>query len=192
MTPVGNPPHDAKIVFLIGLRGSGKSTVGRELAARLDLRWFDSDDEIERETGRSVASIFALQGEPAFREIEMRCIKKLIESIGAEKRTDSWSAVVSLGGGAVLPAETRSLMARSGLTIWLDGDATELVRRLQNDPAPHRPPLTDLEPGDEVRRLKEERFPVYSECADFRVDTTSLPTSRVVESIVNWLAGTDR
>lgn len=191
MRPADNPPHPANCVFLIGLRGSGKSAVGRELGVRLGCPWYDSDREIERETGRSIESIFADQGEPAFRDFEAQCIRRLIAGIVAEGHSGIPAAVISLGGGAVLASETRDLISRSGRTIWLDAEAPELVRRLENDPASHRPSLTGLTLADEVGQLRRERIPVYSGCADFRVDTTALPVSQVAEKIANWLAGAD-
>src|SRR5437868_15290814 len=108
-------------VYLCGLMGSGKSTVGPLLAARLGASFCDLDAEIERAAGRTVAEVFAAEGEPAFRAREARALYALIERAGG--------AVIALGGGALGRPENRELVLATGRLIWLDAPTKELVRR---------------------------------------------------------------
>ena len=116
---------------LIGYRGTGKSTVGRILADRLDRPFLDADLEIEARAGRSIASIFAEWGEPAFRDWEERTLVELTATYP--------DAILATGGGAVLRASNRELLARFGFVVWLRAEPAELARRLEADQAqrPH-------------------------------------------------------
>ncbi len=174
------------IIFLIGYRGSGKSTIGPLLASRLGCSFRDSDTEIEKRSGRSIAEIFSSDGEASFREIERVIIAALIEELR------DGPAVVSLGGGAVLDERTRGIMRQSGRTIWLDADAKVLVARLENDPGPHRPPLSELGLVAEVRSMLDKRCPIYAECADLRINVESLQPEMIVEEIVRWISSADK
>lgn len=169
-----------KHIYLVGYRGSGKSTVARLLAAKTELDWIDTDDVIEAESGCSIAEIFSHDGEPAFRELETKAIQRLC----AEH-----ARVIALGGGAVLSKENRRLMRESGRVVWLDAAADVLIARISDDATSRtrRPSLTDQPMDDEVRQLIANREPLYRDASDFRIDTTSLTTDAVVNLISEWL-----
>ncbi len=174
------------IIFLIGFRGSGKSTIGKRLADWLQSPWIDSDDEVERRAGCAIAEIFATQGEEAFRDLERQVIEELL----AARRTDREMVVISLGGGAVLDERTRRLISEQGRCVWLRASPEVLAARTVGDAS--RPPLTQLTRDEEIRELLARREPVYAECADCEIDTTTLPPDQAVERIADWLAGADK
>lgn len=167
-------------VFLIGYRGCGKSTVGRLLAARLGWESIDSDDVVEAEAGRSIAAIFADEGEPAFRDLEERVVAEL----AARART-----VVSLGGGAVLRGSTRQGLSAAGPVIWLTAPAGVLAARIAGDAASgdRRPSLTGLSGLAEVERVLAEREPIYRECANVAVEAGERSPEAIVEEVAAWL-----
>lgn len=156
-------------VFLIGYRGSGKSTVGRRLADRLWQTFLDSDDLVVRAAGRSIKEIFAAEGEAGFRDRESAVVREL--AMLSEH-------VVALGGGAVLRAANRTALRDGGhKVIYLKCDAAELHRRIQADPqtAASRPALTGLGGGlAEVEKLLAEREPIYRSCMTAELDVTNL------------------
>lgn len=162
------------IVYLVGMPGSGKSTVGRELAGRLGVPFIDLDDEIQRETGRSVAEIFADEGEPAFRALEATALTKAA--------TED-PAVVACGGGVVLEPANRVTLRATGDTIFLDVPIEILHERVR--PAEDRP-LIHAE-GD-LERLLAEREPLYREFAARVVDGSGTPTevARAIEESLRW------
>ncbi len=177
------------ILFLIGYRGSGKSTLGRLLATRLGGVWLDSDQEIERAEGRDIAEILDTDKEAVFRVIERRVISRLIDEATRSGNSDhAGPTVISLGGGSVINPDTRRLMRARGKCIWLRADAQELFRRLELAP---RPALTDLPPDEEIIQLLERRNPVYADCADYEIDTGSLTPDQAVDQIAQWLSQDD-
>ena len=185
------------ILYLIGFRGVGKSSVGRELARRLPCPFVDTDREIERQAGLTIAEIFAEQGEPAFRDIEAAVVSALTEQNrrdgGAVSGDGDCPLVCALGGGAVLREATRRLIRRHGMAIWLKADATTLASRLREDSnsPSQRPPLTELDPDAEIRALVQQREPVYAECADYTVDSSELTLEEVVQRILQWYRDAD-
>ncbi|MBG6080771.1 shikimate kinase [Rubrivivax gelatinosus] len=149
------------IVSLVGMPGSGKSTVGRHLARQLGLRFVDSDAEIERQLGTSIRDYFAAHGEDAFRDLEQRTIDELTRQPGC---------VLATGGGAVLrPANREALHARSQV-FYLRSTPEELFRRLRHDTT--RPLLQVGDPQRRLRELFRDRDPLYRRCAHFVVETT--------------------
>lgn len=167
----------AQNIILIGLRGSGKSSVGRALAACLGWQFIDTDERIEAQTGRTIAEIFTRDGEPKFRALETAVIQDVAR--GARQ-------VLSVGGGAVLDPENCASLRAAGVCVWLTAPAEELHRRTQADPgtATRRPALTDATGVDEVRRLLAARQPLYAALADHVVSTEELPLERVVETVL--------
>jgi len=167
------------VIFLTGFMGSGKSTVGCELARRLGRPFIDLDCLIEEREGRSISRIFAESGEKAFREAERRALSAL----PLEQRP-----VVATGGGVVLSRENREVMSRTGVRVWLKCPLAELVRRLETsaDERGGRPLWT----GDpeELGRLLEQRTPAYAEAADLVVDAAAAP-GETVTVIAAWLEG---
>jgi shikimate kinase len=156
-------------VFLIGYRGSGKSTVGRRLADRLWQTFLDSDDLVVKQAGTSIREIFDAEGEAGFRNRESIVVREL--AMLADH-------VVALGGGAVLREENRAAIRDGGhKVIYLRCDPQELHKRIHADPqtAATRPALTSLGGGiDEIRRLLAEREPIYRACMTAELDVTSL------------------
>lgn len=149
-------------VVLVGLMGSGKTTVGRRLAARLDRDFIDADAALVEITERTIAEIFATDGEAAFRAIEADVLEGLLEH--------HTPAVIASGGGVVLSDESRRRLADPAMTVvWLDASPAFLASRVAQ--REHRPLLAGSEPaGDVLGRLHAERAPLYAEVADIVVD----------------------
>lgn len=161
------------ILALVGMPGSGKSTVGRQLARRLGLPFFDSDHVIEQRLGCSIREFFAREGEAAFRDVEERVIAELARGP---------DAVVATGGGAVLREANRKALREGGRVIYLRSSPEELHRRLRHDT--QRPLLQVADPLGRLRSLYAERDPLYREAAHFNIETgrPSVPT------LVNMIA----
>jgi shikimate kinase len=160
------------IVYLVGMPGSGKSTVGAELAGRLGVPFVDLDTEIERDDGRGVAAIFAAEGEEGFRAREA----KTLLAASAED-----PAVVACGGGVVLEPANRITLRNTGTCVFLDVPIAILAERVQ--PNEDRPLIRG--PGD-LERLLEAREPLYREFAAHVVDATGDP-GEVADAIVEEL-----
>src|SRR5579871_3654863 len=126
---------DDQPIFLIGPRGSGKSTVARELARQLGWSWLDADDEVEKRSGQSIRALFATEGEAGFRDRESAV---LVELCRLQRH------VIATGGGIVLREDNRQRMRAAGRIVWLTADVETLWQRLQGDPttAERRPMLT--------------------------------------------------
>lgn len=173
--PIPASIRDRSIV-LVGLMGSGKSTVGRRLAQRLGMRFADADDEIERAAGMTISDIFARFGEAHFRDGERRVIARLL---GGKPM------VLATGGGAFINAETRALILRDSLCVWLDADIPTLVERVGR--RSHRPLLKDRDPGEVLHELAAVRNPIYAE-AHLRVSSASTPHDHTVRAILEALS----
>lgn len=163
-------------VVLVGLMGSGKSTIGRRLAQRLGMRFADADDEIERAAGMTISEIFARFGEAHFRDGERRVISRLLAGR---------PMVLATGGGAFINEETRALILQDSLCIWLDADIPTLVERVGR--RSHRPLLKNRDPGEVLRELAAVRNPIYAE-AHLRVSSASTPHDHTVRAILEALA----
>lgn len=164
-------------IFLIGMMGAGKSTVGVRLARRLDRAFIDVDRELEGRLGVDIPTVFDLEGEDGFRRREAQLIDEL---------TGRADLVLATGGGAVLlPANRQALSAR-GLVIYLRATPTDLWQRLRRDK--HRPLLKADNPRQRVFDLVEQRDPLYREIADHVVSTGRQPVEAAVESIIQWLS----
>ncbi len=170
-------PFLQRTIALVGLMGAGKSTVGRRLAEALGRDFYDSDDEIEKAAGLSVADIFRLHGEPEFRRGEKRVLARLL---------DQPPHVLATGGGAYLDAGTRALMRDKAVTVWLNADLETLWERVSR--RSHRPLLKQADARGVLARLHEERAPVYSE-ADIMVDSVKGPHSQTVTRILEAVRG---
>jgi len=153
------------IITLIGYRGCGKSSLAPLLAEPRSWNWLDADQEIEHRAGRSIAEIFATDGEAGFRELETDLLRDLY-------RLDQM--VIATGGGAILNPDTRRRMRENGPVLWLQADASVLLERIQGDPstASNRPALTNLPAQDEVERVLADRAPLYGEASHIQLDTT--------------------
>ncbi|TCJ95115.1 shikimate kinase [Nocardia alba] len=162
-------------VVLVGLPGSGKSTIGRKLARELGVELYDTDAGIEAETGRTIPDIFATDGEAEFRRIEEAVVRSAVLEHGG---------VVSLGGGSVLSARTRDLL-RDALVVYLEISVSEGVRR--TGASSTRPLLNGVDPAAKYRDLMRERRPLYREIASVRVRTDGRSPGRVVRMILTKL-----
>lgn len=163
-------------IFLVGLMGAGKTTVGKQLAKSLEKSFYDSDHEIERRTGVNIPLIFELEGEAGFRKREAQAIAELAEL---------QDIVVATGGGAVLLPENRQILASHGTVIYLRASVDELCHRTRNDR--NRPLLQTENPRDRLQTLYTQRDPLYLEIADLVVDTGGQPVSAIVSQIEHHL-----
>jgi shikimate kinase len=146
-------------ICLVGLPGSGKSTVGRQLARRLNLPFTDTDHVIEQRTGCSISSFFEREGEAAFRDIEESVIADLCNKKG----------VIATGGGAVLRPTNRQRMRESAHVVYLRATPEDVYRRIRHDKK--RPLLQVADPLAQLRTLFEQRDPLYRETAHFVIET---------------------
>ncbi|MCO6455437.1 MAG: shikimate kinase [Pirellulaceae bacterium] len=167
-------------VYLIGYRGSGKSSLARRLGERLQWSWRDADELLEAEAGKSIARIFAEQGEGAFRDLESQVIARLA---GTDR------CVVALGGGAVLRDENCRAI-QPGIVVWLRASVDTLAERISQDPttAERRPNLTSGGGRQEIQRLLDLRTPRYQAVADFAVTTDGKPLENIADEVLDGLA----
>ena len=160
----------------MGLPGSGKSTVGRQLARRLQLPFFDSDHVIERQLGCSIREYFEREGETCFRDVEESVIDQL---------TQNPPCVLSTGGGVVLRAANRQQLRQRGQVVYLNSSPDELFRRLRHDV--NRPLLQVADPLGRLRELHAQRDPLYRETAHFIIETGRPSVSTLTNMIVMQL-----
>lgn len=172
-------------LFLIGYRGSGKTTIAPLVAKQLGKSVFDSDERVESEAGISIAEIFAQFGEPEFRQRETAAIKELCS------KND---LVVSLGGGAPIFPNNQQLISKSGKTVYLSGSLDVLWGRIAGDQKTdgQRPSLTDLDGRAEVEHLLTQRAPIYEACADYTIDVDTLSPEEIADVIVKWFRSDDK
>jgi shikimate kinase len=170
----------AMTISLIGYRGTGKTTIAPLLAARSGCVAVDADAELERNAGRAIAEIFATGGEPEFRRLERETIIELLQ------RDD---IVLSVGGGAILNADTRRDLKAAGPVIWLKATPVTIATRIAADPvtAARRPNLTAAGGIDEIRQLLAVREPLYRETASLEVETAGRPAEEIVSEITAYL-----
>ncbi len=179
------PVHDPipENIFLVGLMGAGKTSVGKLLARRLGKEFYDCDQEIERATGVKIPVIFEIEGEAGFRAREA---KMLAELVSRE------NVVLATGGGAVLPAANRKLLADNGIVVYLRAATADLWRRTRHDK--NRPLLRITDPYAKLEQLFAERDPLYREIADIIVDTGSQSLGtlahKLEHKILQFKAGT--
>lgn len=176
-------------VTLVGLRGSGKSTVGRLLAGQLQWPFLDLDEELARRFGEvtgegqeSPGAILQRIGESSFRDLEERTLGEILDGTGP--------LVLATGGGAVLRPANRTRLAERSLCIWLRAEPGELHRRLSapgEAAANPRPPLTDLDPAAELEHLATERAEHYAAVAEIRCETGGRTPEMVAAEIFSQL-----
>ena len=166
--------HSAPRVVLVGMPGAGKSTIGRRIASALNLPIVDSDVLIEQGEGKACGEVYAELGEEAFRELEVGYVARALATGG----------VVSLGGGAVVTEEVRTLLQRHTV-VWIDVSAEEGIRRTSEDGS--RPVLDGDDREQRYRDLLEQREPLYREVASFRVRTDERPPQRVVAEVLGFI-----
>ena len=163
--------------FLVGLMGAGKTTVGKQLAKRLDKTFLDCDRELEQRTGVTIPVIFELEGEAGFRARE--------EAVIADLSTQR-DVVLATGGGAVLSARNREALRRQGTVIYLRANVDDLWRRTRHDKS--RPLLQTPDPRIKLKELFEQRDPLYREVADIVIDTGDQSVQKLVRELEQAIA----
>ena len=164
-----------RVIALVGMMGSGKTSIGKRLAARLHLPFVDSDGEIETAAGMTITEIFDRHGEPYFRDGERRVIARLL---------GEGPCVLATGGGAFMDARTREAIAQAGVSVWLRADRATLMQRIAR--RANRPLMRTADPAAQLERLLVLREPVYAR-ADLSVDSDDRPHEEVVMALINSL-----
>jgi shikimate kinase len=164
-------------IFLVGLMGAGKTSVGRALAKRLHKTFYDTDQEIERATGVKIPVIFEIEGEAGFRAREAKLLAELV------RRTN---IVLATGGGVVLSEQNRRLLAEHGTVIYLRAAASDLWQRTHHDK--NRPLLQTDDPLQKLQELFAQRDPLYREIADVIIDTGSQSVGSLAHKLEQRLA----
>ncbi len=172
------PPNH---LYLIGYRGSGKTSVGRALAQRLQRPWFDSDFQIEVQAGQPVSWLFTNRGEEFFRLLESEVLSELATQP---------PSVISLGGGAVLRAANRNLLKNTGRCVWLRATAERLAARISADEASgkNRPSLTGAGAVPEIAQVLAAREPIYEAVSDWSIETEDQTPDQLAQQIADWYA----
>lgn len=169
--------HKQKNIFLIGLMGTGKTTVGRQLARKLKMEFYDSDRVIEERTGADIPLIFEKEGEAGFRKREAAIIDEL---------TQQKNIILATGGGAVLDSENRNHLVNRGTVFYLKSNLKTLIQRTSKDK--NRPLLHADESSDVIlQRLLDERGPLYEETADHTIETANNSIHSVIQAIIKHL-----
>jgi shikimate kinase len=163
-------------IFLVGLMGAGKTSVGRRLARRLGKTFCDCDEEIERATGVKISVIFEIEGEAGFRAREAKMLAELVVQS---------DIVLATGGGAVLSADNRKLLTENGVVIYLRAVASDLWQRTRHDR--DRPLLKTDQPLAKLEQLFAERDPLYRSVADIIVDTGNQSLGSLVQRVEQQL-----
>lgn len=163
-------------IFLVGLMGAGKTTVGRALAKKLNKKFIDSDHEIEARTGASIPLIFEIEGEAGFRQRESEVIREL---------TSQPDIVLATGGGAILRPENRECLKTRGTVIYLRASVNSILQRTSHDK--NRPLLQTADPRARLEQLYSEREPLYLEVANFVIETGRPNVQSLVQTIVSQL-----
>jgi shikimate kinase len=173
-------PRSAFPLVLIGYRGTGKTTVAQQLALALDWEWVDADVEVELRAGKSIAAIFADNGEQVFRDLEAQT---LADSLRRER------VVLAAGGGIVLREANRRLLAERARVVWLRASVETILARVAADSstAGRRPNLTTAGGPAEVVQLLAQREPLYRQCAEAVIDTENKSPGEIAAEIVRSL-----
>ncbi len=164
----------AKNIYLIGLMGVGKTTIGKQLARAVSYPFYDSDKIIEQITGVDIPTIFAYEGESGFRDREQEVIEQLTAQQGI---------VMATGGGAVIREQNRKLLAEHGFVVYLQCSISKILQRTKHDT--QRPLLKTDNPRQKLEQLLAEREPLYRSCADFTIDTGIMTSKAVVKAILS-------
>lgn len=169
-----------RTIVLVGLMGAGKTNIGRRLAARLNLPFFDSDSEIEAAAGETIEEIFRNRGEAVFRDGERRVIARLLAQP---------VHILATGGGAFMDPATRAIIARRGVSVWLRADLDTLLARVSR--RSNRPLLKEGSPRAVLEELIARRYPIYAE-ADVTIDSGDGPADVTATRTIAALAACPR
>jgi len=161
--------------ILIGLMGSGKSSIGRRLAKHFGISLIDLDDCIVEKAGRSIPEIFTEQGEEGFRDLESEALREVLGK----------PAVIATGGGAILREENRALLKRYPPVIWLKASPEFLAKRIDGDS--NRPLIAAGETLKKLQQQAEIRYPLYEQCADFVLPRGDMKKREALQSILQFL-----
>lgn len=164
-----------RVIVFVGLMGAGKTAIGRKVAQVLDLPFVDSDHEIETVSRMSVPELFERYGEPEFRALEQRVIERLLRE---------GPRVLSTGGGAFMNPNTRAAIGEYGVSVWLKADLDLLMERVAK--RENRPLLKNPDPRAVMRKLMDERYPVYA-LADVTVETRDARREIITDETVQAL-----
>ncbi|MDI6736115.1 MAG: shikimate kinase [bacterium] len=164
-------------IILLGFMGSGKTAVGKLLAAKLQKDFIDLDDWIEKEAEMTINEIFDKNGEAYFRELE----KKIVEKAGKILT----NTVISTGGGVILRERNTENLHQAGVLIWLKVSPEKVYERTKN--AGHRPLLNCPDPLGKIKELLSFRTPYYTRAADYIIDTSNLTVEEIVAKIIEYL-----
>ena len=172
-------------IILIGYRCTGKTSVGKKIAERLGIPFYDTDELIQRHADKTIREIVAEEGWDAFRAEERATIKRL---------SSLTEGVIAAGGGVIMDAENRNALKHDGLCIWLTADVRTIVERMRNDSESiaQRPPLADGDAEQETAQILENREPFYGEMADCIVDTVGKGIDAIVDAVCEELDRHDR
>lgn len=162
-------------IVLVGMMGAGKTTVGRRIAAKLDRHFIDSDEEVEKAAGMSIEDIFKLHGEADFRAGEAKVIARLLREE---------AIVLGTGGGAFINEETRNLIKTAAVSVWIKADFEVLLARVSR--RSNRPLLKTANPRETLRKLMDQRYPVYAE-SDVTVLSRDVPQDQVANEVIDAL-----
>ena len=160
-------------IYLVGLMGAGKTTIGRQLAKSLSVPFYDSDKAIEESTGVDIPTIFEFEGEEGFRDREQKMIQQLTQLEGI---------VLATGGGTILREENRRLLKEKGFIVYLQCSVERILERTRRDT--QRPLLKTDNPRERIESLFTQREPLYLSCADLIVDTGVMQSKTVVNHIL--------
>ncbi|MGB1885189.1 MAG: shikimate kinase AroK [Gammaproteobacteria bacterium] len=163
-------------VFLVGPMGTGKTTIGNQLAKALNFEFIDADEALEKRTGASITLIFDVEGEQGFRERE----EKILDDLTQRKQV-----VLATGGGAVLREANRAALSERGFVVYLRSPVETLIERTRFDTS--RPLLKTEDPAATLREIMENREPLYEAVADLIVDTETLNIKQIVKRIADEL-----
>jgi len=158
--PENNRKLQSGNLILVGMMGSGKTTIGRTLARHLGKTFVDSDEEIQQRTGVAIAHIFDIEGEAGFRQREAAAIHDLVERD---------NMLLATGGGAVLAEQNRTMLKQNGIVIYLKASVHDLWQRTRHDR--NRPLLQTVDPRAKLTELYHQRDPLYQEVADIVIQT---------------------
>lgn len=168
-------------IILIGFRGTGKTTIGKILAQRLDKGFIDADEYLEQKQGKTIKDIFAEGGEKLFREIEARIIEELCLLN---------DRIIATGGGAILREENVRSLRKNGIIIFLDADVNTLYKRICRDAQTQRkrPNLTNRGAYEEIEYLLAYRRPLYDRMADFVINTAQISKNDAANKIIAFIS----
>ena len=163
-------------IFLIGPMGAGKTTIGRQLAKKLSIQFYDSDHEIEQRTGADIPLIFEIEAEEGFRKRESQVIAELVllENI-----------VLSTGGGAIMNPENRQVLVDNGQIIYLKSTPEKLFKRTADDK--RRPLLQSEDRLEKIKKILVEREPVYLAMANEIIDTDKISIKQIIQKIIELI-----